>query len=209
MDLQLQDIILLILMIVMTVSCIWQLYTPRISSAGIICTIASLLFFVMNIYNGDMEALAIILFIGGILLVIIELFIIGAIIGIIGTVCIIISFLLIGDNIMMMTLFVSICLIVALIEWVIIVKFFKKRIPLLQQVVLHDSTNKEAGYTSHDDRSYLVGQVAVCLTDLRPSGIIVHNDKRIDAVSEGAFIKKDTSVKITEVEGTRVLVKTL
>lgn len=209
MDLQLQDIILLILMIVMTVSCIWQLYTPRISSAGIICTITSLLFFVMNIYNGDMEALAIILFIGGILLVIIELFIIGAIIGIIGTVCIIISFLLIGDNIMMMTLFVSICLIVALIEWVIIVKFFKKRIPLLQQVVLHDSTNKEAGYTSHDDRSYLVGQVAVCLTDLRPSGIIVHNDKRIDAVSEGAFIKKDTSVKITEVEGTRVVVKTL
>ena len=74
MDLQLQDIILLILMIVMTVSCIWQLYTPRISSAGIICTIASLLFFVMNIYNGDMEALAIILFIGGILLVILELF---------------------------------------------------------------------------------------------------------------------------------------
>ncbi|MGZ9849191.1 NfeD family protein [Macrococcus psychrotolerans] len=209
MDLQLQDIILLMLMIVMTVSCIWQLYTPRISSAGIICAIASLLFFVMNIYNGDMEALVIILFIGGILLVILELFIIGAIIGIIGIICIIISFLLIGDNMTMMTLFVSICLIVALIEWVIIVKFFKKRVPLLQQVVLHDSTNKEAGYTSHDDRSYLVGQVAVCLTDLRPSGIIVHNDKRIDAVSEGAFIKKDTSVKITEVEGTRVVVKTL
>ncbi len=81
------------------------------------------------------------------------------------------------------------------------------------EVFQEENSSTSAGritcYTSHDDRSYLVGQVAVCLTDLRPSGIIVHNDKRIDAVSEGAFIKKDTSVKITEVEGTRVVVKTL
>ncbi|UBH07728.1 NfeD family protein [Macrococcus armenti] len=209
MDFSLQNIILLLLMIVMTVSCIWQLYTPRISNAGIICVIASLLFFIMNLYHNDIEALAMILFAGGILLVILELFIIGAVIGILGMICIVVSFLLIGDNMLMMALFVSICIIIALIEWVIIVKFFKKRISLFQQVVLHDSTNKEAGYTSHDDRSYLVGQMAVCLTDLRPSGIIVHDDKRIDAVSEGAFIKKDTSVKIIEVEGTRVVVKSI
>lgn len=88
-----------------------------------------------------------------------------------------------------------------------IVKIFKKKIPFLSEVVLRDSTNKESGYTSHDDRSHLLNQVAKTVTELRPSGIITINDKRIDAVSEGAFIKRDVDVLITYIEGTRVVVR--
>ena len=73
-----------------------------------------------------MEALSIILFLGGIILVVLELFVVGAILGIIGMLSIIASFLLIGDNVAKMGVFVAICLIIAIVEWVILVKFLKK-----------------------------------------------------------------------------------
>lgn len=207
MEVNIYDCIKLILMIVMVCTGLWQLYSARIGASGILFSIATLSFLVLTLYTNEMEAISFILFIGGIILVILELFVIGAILGIAGMCCIIASFLLIGDNIMKMSLFVALCLIFAIIEWVILVKFLKRKIPIFSQVVLHDSTSKESGYTSHDDRSYLINQTAISLTELRPSGIIIHDGKRIDAVSEGAFIKRDQQVIITEVEGTRVVVR--
>ena len=52
-----------------------------------------------------------------------------------------------------------------------------------------------------------MGKKAITYTDLRPSGIILYNHERIDAVSEGSFINKDSEVTIIEVEGTRVVVR--
>jgi len=200
------DGVILLLMIIMVSTGLWQLYSPKLGISGIISSIAAISFLGLNLFNNQMEALSIILFLGGIILVVLELFVVGAILGIIGMLSIIASFLLIGDNVAKMGVFVAICLIIAIVEWVILVKFLKKTIPIFSQVVLHDSTNKESGYTSHDDRSHLVGQTATTLTELRPSGIIIHHGKRIDAVSDGAFIKREKEVRIIEVEGTRVVV---
>lgn len=61
--------------------------------------------------------------------------------------------------------------------------------------MLKDSTNSEAGYRSHDDRSHLVGQTARTVTDLRPAGIITLDNERIDAVSDGAFILEIRKLK--------------
>ena len=105
-----------------------------------------------------------------------------------------------------MLLNVVIASILAIIEWVILVKWFKRKIPFLDKVVLKDSTNSEAGYRSHDDRSHLVGQTRT-VTDLRPAGIITLDNERIDAVSDGAFILRNKEVKILEVEGSRVVVR--
>ncbi|WP_414049845.1 NfeD family protein [Macrococcus animalis] len=207
MEINMYDYVILLLMVIMVSTGLWQLYSPRIGVSGIICSIATICFLGLNLYNNQMEALSIILFLGGIILIVLELFVVGAILGICGMGCIIASFLLIGDNVAKMGVFVAICLIIAIVEWVILVKFLNKKIPIFSQVVLHDSTNKESGYTSHDDRSYLLNQTATTLTELRPSGIIIHNGQRIDAVSDGAFIKREKEVRIIEVEGTRVVVR--
>ncbi|MCU7556880.1 NfeD family protein [Macrococcus capreoli] len=207
MDINLYDGVILLLMIIMVSTGLWQLYSPGFRFSGIVCSIAAICFLGLNLYNNQMEALSIILFIGGITLVVLELFVVGAILGLLGTGCIITSFLLIGDNISKMGFFVTICIIIAIIEWVILVKVLKKSIPIFSKVVLYDSTSKESGYTSHDDRSYLLNQTATTLTELRPSGIIIHEGQRIDAVSDGAFIKREQQVRIIEVEGTRVVVK--
>ena len=120
---------------------------------------------------------------------------------------IVFSIITLGDNLVYMIASVVVALILSIIEWVILVKFFKRKIPFLDKVVLKDSTNAEAGYTSHEDRSHLVGEIATTSTDLRPAGIITYNNERIDAVSDGSFILRNKKVTILEVEGTRVVVR--
>ena len=175
---------------------LYQLYSKRINFAGIIAMLALLILFLGFLINGDVNLISVLLFFVGAILVIIELFVIGAIIGIIGISLIILSIIMLGDNILLMLLNVVIASILAIIEWVILVKWFKRKIPFLDKVVLKDSTNSEAGYRSHDDRSHLVGQTARTVTDLRPAGIITLDNERIDAVSDGAFILRNKEVKI-------------
>ena len=57
--------------------------------------------------------------------------------------------------------------------------------------MLKDSTNSEAGYRSHDDRSHLVGQTARTVTDLRPAGIItLDNEKNRCRIRWRFYFKK-------------------
>ena len=53
----------------------------------------------------------------------------------------------------------------------------------------------------------LVNQTGETLTTLRPSGTAVINGKRVDVVSEGAFIEAGRMIKVVAVEGLRVVVR--
>lgn len=198
------EMLSLILICIVFLGCLYQLYSRRINFSGIIALFALLFLFLGFIIQGSFTLM---LFVIGVLLLLVELFVFGAVLGIIGITLIIISFVTLGDNLSMMLFNVVFASFLTLIEWVVLVKFFKKSIAIFDKVVLKDSTSKESGYTSHNDRSHLVGEIAVSYTDLRPSGIIILNNERIDAVSEGSFISKDMKVAIIEVEGTRVVVR--
>lgn len=200
-------IITLILTSIIFLGFLYQLYSKKVNIIGIISTLALLIFFLGFLVKGDVNVVSIILFSIGVIFVIIELFVVGAVIGLIGMGLIIFSIITLGDNLIFMIGNVVIALILSIIEWVILVKIFKRNIPFLDKVVLKDSTNTESGYTSHDDRSHLVGKTATTLTDLRPAGIISYGTERIDAVSDGSFILRNKEVTILEVEGTRVVVR--
>lgn len=47
----------------------------------------------------------------------------------------------------------------------------------------------------------------VALTQLRPSGTARINGQRVDVVTEGGLIEKDTAVKVVAVEGSRIVVR--
>lgn len=206
-DFIVNPIITLILTSIIFLGFLYQLYSKKINIIGIISTLALLIFFLGFLVKGDVNVVSIILFGIGVIFVIIELFVVGAVIGLIGMGLIIFSIITLGDNLIFMIGNVVIALILSIIEWVILVKIFKRNIPFLDKVVLKDSTNTESGYTSHDDRSRLVGKTATTLTDLRPAGIISYGTERIDAVSDGSFILRNKEVTILEVEGTRVVVR--
>ena len=193
-------VVALILTCIIFLGFLYQLYSNKINIIGIVATLTLLIFFLGFYLKGDVNLYSVILFGIGVIFVIIELFVVGAVIGIIGMALIVFSIITLGDNLVYMIANVVVALILSIIEWVILVKIFKRKIPFLDKVVLKDSTNAEAGYTSHEDRSHLVGQTATTSTDLRPAGIITYNNERIDAVSDGSFILRNKQVTILEVE---------
>ena len=52
----------------------------------------------------------------------------------------------------------------------------------------------------------LLGKEGVTQTMLRPAGFVSIDDERIDVVSEGEMIERDTRVKVITIEGNRIVV---
>lgn len=53
------------------------------------------------------------------------------------------------------------------------------------------------------------GKEGVAITPLRPAGTALIEGERINVVTEGAFVERDSSVTVVEVEGNRVVVQPL
>lgn len=74
-------------------------------------------------------------------------------------------------------------------------------------VFLGESTDRDEGYTSADVRSELVGTEGMAITDLRPAGVGLFGDERLDVVSESEWIEEGTRVRIMSAEGYRHVVR--
>lgn len=73
------------------------------------------------------------------------------------------------------------------------------------RIVLKESMDGES--TPLSEMQDLVGQEGISLSMLRPSGVADFNGQRLDVVSEGGFIPKATPVRITRIEGLRIIVR--
>lgn len=67
-------------------------------------------------------------------------------------------------------------------------------------------TLEQTGGGSGVERPELLGKNGEADTPLRPAGTAVIMGHRVDVVSDGAFIEKGARVRVTAVEGTRVVV---
>ncbi|KIL46042.1 NfeD family protein [Jeotgalibacillus campisalis] len=200
-------IIVPILLSIASIGLIVELYSPGFGVAGIMGLSAMMMFFFGHLVAGLAGFEVLILFLIGIALIIAEFFVPGGILGILGLTAIVASILLSGDSIVYMGIALSIALLVAVIGMVIMVKFLGKNLHVLKRIILNDSTNTESGYVSNVNRLELIGKTGVTRTPLRPSGTIVIEDERIDAVTEGGYINKDKEVKVVKVEGSRIVVR--
>jgi membrane-bound serine protease (ClpP class) len=81
--------------------------------------------------------------------------------------------------------------------------------PIWGRLILATSENQKEGFVSNPDLSFLVGKRGKALSLLRPAGIAIIEGKRYDVVSEGEFIQKDEEVEVTEVIGSKIIVKRL
>ncbi|HEY8422364.1 MAG TPA: NfeD family protein [Thermoclostridium sp.] len=78
---------------------------------------------------------------------------------------------------------------------------------LSKTLILKDSLNKEAGYIGTEDLEYFVGKEGTALTVLRPAGTAEFDGIRLDVVSEGDYIPKNSKVRIVQVTGPRIVVR--
>ncbi|MFW5960287.1 MAG: NfeD family protein [Chitinivibrionales bacterium] len=77
----------------------------------------------------------------------------------------------------------------------------------LSPATLSTALSSKTGYSGEDaSLKELKGKTGKTVTTLRPSGIAEIQDRRVDVISVGDFIEKDTSVTVVEVDGNRVIV---
>ncbi|MBM7701476.1 membrane-bound serine protease (ClpP class) [Bacillus iocasae] len=196
-----------ILLSIGSLGLIIELYTPTFGLAGSMGIGALLLFFYGHLVAGLAGMESIILFGVGILLVILELFVAGGIIGILGLGAIITSFFMATDNYVLMGVSLLIAISIAIGGAFVMMKFFGKRLSAFKKIVLNDSMNTESGYVSNQNRKELVGKEGITITPLRPSGTVLVDEEYIDVVTEGSYLGKDVKVKIMKVEGSRIVVR--
>ena len=66
----------------------------------------------------------------------------------------------------------------------------------------------EAGFSApSEELKDLAGKSGKAVTPLRPSGTAIIEGKRVDVVTLGEFINKDSEIEVIEVEGYRVVVQ--
>ena len=85
----------------------------------------------------------------------------------------------------------------------------KKNAGMLDELVLDERQQNRNGYTSVIDKSRFLGKEGVCVTDLRPAGTIIVGGEPVDVVTEGNFVKQGDTVKVINVDGSRVMVRSL
>lgn len=193
--------------------------TPSFGLFGTIGLVCLGLFFWGHLFAKLAGWEVLILFLAGIVLLLIEIFVIPGfgIVGIMGTLFILTSLVLsmaegrfkflTWQNIQLSLSKVTAALIGSIILSIVLLKFLP-RTSLGKQVILETTEESEEGYVVHTDaRSELVGMTGVTITPLHPSGTMLLHNKRYDVVTEGDFIEKNMQVKVIVVEGARIVVR--
>jgi membrane-bound serine protease (ClpP class) len=188
---------------------IFELLTVGWGVAGVIGLISMALYFGGHIIAGFSGWEAVLLFIIGVILMLVEAFIIPGfgIAGIAGLGAMVFSIIM--TSVSMEQAIIS--LIVAIFGTVVLVvasfKFMKTR-RMWNRLILGERQEKREGYIAPEkDLENLYGAEGVALTPLRPAGSAEINGTRVDVVSEGGFVPPETKVKVVKIEGTRVVVR--
>jgi len=194
-----------------------EIKTPGWGVAGTVALIAFGLFFGSALILELASVLEILIFVAGVVLLILEIFVIPGfgIAGIAGILLIVLSLFLalINTDFYFDTdiLFTAIIqLASALAGGVIAIGLLIKYLPkstAFSQFILSDASSKAEGFISNPEHSELAGESGEALTDLRPSGIVIINSKRYDVVTEGDYIQKGSRVIVARVEGVKIIVQ--
>ena len=204
-----------ILMLMMLGGLYYELQSPGVGFPGIISVIGAMLFFAPLYIMGLAQSWEIILFVVGVILLIIEIFIIPGLglAGISGITLIIFSLgaALIGNIGLsfpalsqiggaVWTLSITIIIGMALISS--LARYLPEN-PFFRTLVLEGALKNENEFHELDE---LTGQEGITVTPLRPSGVVMINQKKYTVVSDGEFIMSETSVKVVSSMGNRIVV---
>ncbi|MGP4065044.1 NfeD family protein [Oceanobacillus sp. M65] len=200
-------IVIPILLSVASLGLIVELYSPGFGVPGSMGIIALILFFYGHFVAGLAGMEAMILLLLGVVLLIVEFFVPGGILGLLGIGAIIGSLLMSGYDIGHMSMSIAIAFMVAVIASVILFRRIGLDKGVFRHIILRDQTTTDLGYVSTANRLELLGLEGKTVTPLRPAGTAVFDNERLDVVSEGSFIETDRNVKIVKVEGARIVVR--
>ncbi|NOX19137.1 MAG: nodulation protein NfeD [Chlorobi bacterium] len=206
-----------ILLMIIFVGLFTEIKTPGWGLPGTAAIVALIVFFGSGYILDIVSSMDIIIFILGIALLLLEIFVIPGfgIAGVLGILMMISGIFLglVGDfpiidyDLLETAVFQ---LTFSLLGSIVIIYFLLKILPktkMFNKLILHRNIEEKSGYTAKKEVFVLIGKAGVAITDLRPSGAVKIDGKRIDAVTHGDYIEKGAHVTVVEEEGSKVLVE--
>lgn len=215
------------LLVIIGVTClILELKMPGIGIPGVIAALCFVLFFwSQSQMNGQITLLAILLFLLGLALIGIEIFLIPGfgVAGISGLLLVLIGLGLATVEHMpqsrsewisfgsTLTTF-GFSIVVAGVSAFVLARYLPN-IPYANRLVLAppnerpDEPGGDPSLSQYADMMELLGAVGTSATMLRPSGMAKFGDAYVDVVSEGGYVPAGARVQVVEIEGHRVVVK--
>ncbi|WP_312562916.1 NfeD family protein [Anaerospora sp.] len=183
-----------------------EIKTAGTGVGALVAIVAAVLFFGSQWLTGVAGLLEILLFAGGCILLVVELYVPGVgLFGIAGLASILASFFLsLGANMSALTT-MTVSLLIAIIAFAVLARYLPSS-KLWAKLVLKDSETTQDGFTSADDYNAYLGCEGITITQLRPAGRIEVNNIQLDVVSEGRFLPSGIKVKIVSVKGNRIVV---
>ena len=197
---------------------------PGLALPGVVAAICFVLvFWAGSRMSGQIDWLAVLLFLLGVMLLLMEILVIPGfgVIGLSGVILMLCSVGLVafGHWPRSQSEWLAYGGVVAPFGWsltgaIVLVGLFIRflpGIPLFSNLMLHPDhpADEETAGTSvyHAERlQALLGRVGQTTADLRPAGTARFDDELIDVVSDGTYIKSGSWVVVSEVEGNRVVV---
>lgn len=208
-----------ILMMVIMVGMFMEIKTPGWGVPGTASLIALALFFGAGYILELASIMDILLFIIGVALLLVEIFVIPGfgIFGIAGIILMVAGLFmgLVSDFPLVETDMLSLAIIQLAGSFFlsgVVLYFLIKTLPktnIWNKLILSKGIKATSGYTSNKDFEHLIGLSGDALTDLRPSGTAIFEGKRYDVVTQGDYIVKDSKIEVIETEGSKIVVKKL
>lgn len=185
-----------------------EIKTAGMGVGAVAGLVVASVFFAVHWFTDDAGWMAMALFVAGVLLLMLELYIPGfGFVGVTGIVCILGGiFLGLGGTgtalyIMMGSLVCAVLVFALLLKWL-------PSSRLWNRLILKTAETTQAGFVSGSNYEQFIGKEGAAITPLRPAGTVVIDEVRLDAMSEGQFIPLGARVKVVKVAGSMVVVTT-
>jgi membrane-bound serine protease (ClpP class) len=193
----------------------FEMQTPGIGFALLASIVAALLYFAPLYLDGLVDVWEAVLFLVGIVLLLLEIFVIPGfgVAGIAGILCIIAGLtlsLLPNDafdfgGVTSGSFIVALATVLAsMLGSFVLIIYLTSKIGtdgMFKNLALTKSQDKEDGYVSNDvSLNAMAGKEGTTHTDLRPAGKVVVDGEIYDAVAENGFIEKNETVVIRKYE---------
>lgn len=196
---------------------------PGTTFPGSVAAICFVLFFWAYSFVGQFTLLAILLFLLGLVLLGIEVFVVPGLgfAGVAGAGLMFLGLLLVtlahwpsdqNDWTDLGATFGSIAIGLALaLGGTLTLTWSLPNVPLLNRMVLQPPVDVDTGASSlslsHSGPVELLGAMGVAVTPLRPSGKAQFGEQFLDVIAEGDYVSPGGRVRVVEIEGARIVVK--
>lgn len=183
------------------VSLAYALFSKEISKSWIFGLAAIFLYFISGLGTDDLSGMVLLLLIASGALILLEFLVPGfGIAGISGIILFVISLVLsMPEGFQGLLVLVTASMLILLMARAFVER--GQTLPYVQKLISKNEQGKK------NESPYQIGDRGMTLSDLRPSGFVDFDGKRVSVHSDGLFIERGRTVEIVSIHGKDIYVK--